>query len=833
VFTPLQPTTTTAAMSYLLDPDSPESIPDLSSSQGSNSRRIRPPDPYLETGEATRVPLRLESVDKARKRESRLGLRHIFGRTRGASDASSAPVSPRDAPPSRSGGLRASLAEINWPYGLHPAQGHRSEVSLASFPKSLPVGQSLRHKKSESIVRQPTNPEGIAAWSPPPLFQAYPQAIKHAHLPACTVSADVVLRLHTHKSSGSLAGLLSPTPDIAEEMAAEKPKRRHKRNGSGSASRFEWTSKVFVLATSGHLLQYAGAGTFDRLPEKVLQLGKDSAAFASDAIPGRHWVIQVSAVAEPDRSPTSHSSLRSRLPFRGQERRHSSTFLMVFESAEEMDGWIAILRREIETLGGRKVVSETGRPKSGDEEDAQLRSQASQRTLVTRDPDRFSRVMTPDDTWVQSQGMSSPDINLEPTRDDLARDQSFDDTSTASFISHEGRQLDRLRDSANRLSYVSSGQRTMITSVGSSPACSPIRDSFGDFESMAELHEHEAQSQPRLRPNAMAIIDRRQSLQTINHVFEMGVASAQALRPVSTLQNSGQPDAASPPAPAPQPMPNFSVPQSANKRHSFARNPLGMPPTHVTSSPLLARMSARRPPPSALSINPRPLSLVEDHPSPALTASPALSALSRAGTGASGSPLSAGPIITPVSLPPPQRAEMMERRFRDESIRDSGISTHERPSSGPQDGDSKGYYPRRSPMVPPLELHNIPRSSTSLGMYGDPRPAPPAPVKQGTRARRLSFTSSQQGERRRHLSPPPQIRPELFQRPLTPSLKAMPRSSQHLRLDSQAQSQAQPQRRSMSHLPTEGPPPAPPPNRALPPLPPKARFMNAPPPGFI
>jgi len=810
-------------MHAFLDPASPGS-PDFNNSQSSHSRRIRPPDPHTETPEAIRVPLRADAGDKARRRESRLGLRNIFGRGKG-SDAEPGPPSPRDAP-HRLGGIRASLAELNWPYGSHNAQGHRSDISLPSFSKVLPAGQALKHKKSESVVRQPPIPEGIAAWNPPPLFKAYPQAIKHGNLPACTVPAEVVLRLHAHKGSGSLAGLLSPrTADMPEDATGEKPRSRHRRNGSGSASRFEWTNKTYILATSGYLLQYAGEGTYDRLPEKVLQLGKDSAAFASDAIPGRHWVIQVtSSVPEPDRTPGPQSSLRARLPFRALERRHSSAFLMVCESAEEMEEWMATLRREIEILGGRKVLSETGKPKTGDD-DPQLRSQASQRTLVTRDPDRFSRLMTPDQSWNQSL----PIMNHSP--EDPAREQSFDDNSTASFISHEGRQLDTLRDSYNRLSFISSGQRTMITSVGSSPACSPTRDSFGEFDSMQELPEPE-DHQPRLRPNAKAIVDRRQSLQTINHVLEMGVSSAQSMRPLSTYSNSGQAETGAPFAPAPQSTPNFSVPHSAGKRLSFARTPTGMPPTQLTTSPLLARMSARRPPPSALSINPRPLSLVEDQPSPAL------SSLSRAGTATEGrgSPMSATPITPPVTLPSPRQIESeMTKRIRDESIRDSGISTQEnasdqRPSNDPLHRYSKDYSAVPSPKLPPLEARDLPRSSTSLGTYGEFGPGPQVAVKPEARLRRLSFNSSQQAERSGLLSPPPSIRPDITQRPRTPSLKPVPRSAQHLRPDPQPHMVLQ--RRSMSHLAAEGPPPAPPPNRALPPIPQKPR-MNGPPPGFI
>lgn len=817
------------------EPASPGASLGLIHGLGPHPKRERPPDPLAGAAEAGRVPLRTDAGERVHKRESRLGLRNIFGRNRGTSDADKGPVSPRE-PSQRPGGIRASLAEINWPYGLHHNQGHRSEVSLPSFTKPPPTPQSLKHKKSASGVRPQPSTEGLASWHAPPLFQAYPQAIKHAHLPACTASAEVVLRLHNHKNSPSLGSLLNPsTPDIPEETTTgkgDKPKSRHRRNLSGSASKFEWTTKIFVLVTSGYLLQYAGDGPFDRLPERVLQLGKDSAAFASDVIPGRHWVLQVStAAAELDRTPGSHSSIRSRFPFRGQERRHSSTFLMVFESAEDMDGWIATLRREIEALGGRKVLSETGKPKTGGQQ-PELRNQASQRTLVVRDPDRFSRIMTPERPWIRGPTMSSPEIHHpEPGHEDMGREQSFDDNSTASFISHDGRQLDSLRDSTNRLSFMSSGQRTVITSAGSSPACSPIRDSFVELEPLTPglppLDEH---PQPRLRPNASAIIDRRQSLQTINHVFEMRVASAQSSRPLSTHSNTAQHDVAT--HPMSPPMPNFSVPHGPSKRF-----PLGRPTPPVStqiSNPLLpARLSARRPPPSALSINARPLSLVVDQPSPVL------SPLSRVGSGteSTGSRLSATPITPPISSASSRQveSELSRSETQDQSIcelnrpksnRASEVGAHHpSPPHEALDGDAGQHKATISVNTPFFEPRNIPRASSSLGTYGGNSLSVQAAERQGARARRRSFSSQQQS------FPTPIPEREIFIRPHTPSLRPMPRSSQHLRLDSLSPPLVQ--RRSMAQL-TEGPPPAPPPKRALPAIPQKSSRTNlGPPPGFI
>ncbi|KAK4227874.1 hypothetical protein QBC38DRAFT_363308 [Podospora fimiseda] len=743
-----------------------------SPNQSSSSKRLRPPALNLVADEAEKVPLRAD--DKLHRRESRLGLRNIFSRNKGGADGEKTPITPN-----RPGGLRASIAAgvSNWPYGLGSAGSQRSESTLPP----------LRHKKSTSAVCSQTPPDSAASWTPPPLFQAYPQAIKHAHLPACTASPDSVLRLN-HKNTISFGGLNlgSPSVEKFEEVTgeqSEKPKKRHhRRNTSGVSSKLEWTSKVFILVTSGYLLQYTGEGSYDRLPEKILHLGKDSAAFASDAIPGRHWVLQVSSVADPERAGSSQSSfLLARLPFRGQERRYSSNFLMVFESGEEMESWIAILRREIEALGGRKVLSETGKPKPEDE-DVHLRSQASQRTLVVKDADRFSRIGSPGLAW------DRPGIQLDPADEEGIREQSFDDTSSASVISHDGRQLDALRDSTNRFSYISSGQRTMVTSAGSSPACSPIRDSFAEHDlrvpDLSQLDEH---LQPKLRPNAAAINDRRQSLQATNHVFELQLASAQSLRPRSTLSNNGKPEMPLSPA---------------------SHTPVNISSPHPVPS---TRMSSRRPPPSAISINPRPLSLVIDQPSP-LSSSP--TSPLRTGNQSIDSTISSASGRLSIFLPIQKHNDSETEEELSSSFRSAGIPPPRprRPSECSDQFDEDDVTsPGQSSFVSPYS-----RSASSLGRYGGSRQITSMAGMLDGRARRSSFSSQPS-------TSPPSLSPF--------TLKSAARSSQHLRTDSVI-SKALLERRSMSQL-AEGPPPAPPPTRALPPIPQQRRNSGAPPPGFI
>ncbi|KJR82342.1 uncharacterized protein SPSK_02985 [Sporothrix schenckii 1099-18] len=734
--------------------------------QSSHTRRMRPPVVLHEAAGADepRVPLRsgpregglrATNPEKLAHRESRLGLRGLFSRHK---------ASGQD--------VRASIVDFSsWPYfhtprseSALPKNPHAASSSLSVVPQEpepktdLPVAPTpdrstptptLHGQQAPVTATQPTESAvpligtpsttkakkpavplrsrtpisssravrgSLATWDPPPLFQAYPQAIKHAQLPICTTSIEVLMRLQGSVGGVDAAAREADSLEDGVEKLAEKAKRRHRRNTSGSSMKLDWVTKIYVLVTSGYLLQYSAEGSFDRLPEKILPISRDSAAFASDLIPGRHWVLRVSSSMDVDGSQTNDSrSLFSRLPFRAAERRQATTFLMVFESAEEMESWISILRREIEQLGGKKHLSETGKPKA-ENGVVDPRFQVNHRTLVVRDPERFSRILSPSDVahiprrtpreGNQHQHLEAPSpaatMSL-PDRDPLSDDMS----TTNSIYSQDGRQLESLRDSAgNRFSYISSGQRTIVTSDSSSPPCSPVRNSFTSNHN-AQTDEQQGttatststpspppppptQPQPapespdarpavRLRTNAAAILERRQSMQVMTssqRVADIHMLPTQ-LPPPQPPPTEALPRlptstfSMSKPLPPPVPLrretnfslfdaaatiPNFSVPHSASKRYSAVMKTSaapGMPPTQdllahpVPDSTLAAAFSAfplppreapprlqqsafgppstrnsrRRLPPPSLAFS-RPLSIVADHASPSTTSPP-------------------------------------------------------------------------------------------------------------------------------------------------------------------------------------------------------------------
>ena len=265
--------------------------------------------------------------DTVSRRESRLGLRGFFGRSKAVKENAGRP------PYSHSGPMppthRASLAELSrWPKTQHPdaaAPSPRWRQQPQPPPQPQPGHGDLSDDASTRKRRAHSKPpkDSLANWSMPPLFKAFPQAVRHITLPAATMSADAILRLSEKKSSAAALH------DATAPHDGDHDRRRHRRNASVSAEKLEWTTKIYILVTSGYLLQYAGDGHFDRLPEKMVRLGPSSAAFATDAIPGRHWVMQVSSAAQPDGTLASESrSLFSKLPFR-VDRRTCSNLLMV------------------------------------------------------------------------------------------------------------------------------------------------------------------------------------------------------------------------------------------------------------------------------------------------------------------------------------------------------------------------------------------------------------------------------------------------------------------------------------------------------------------------
>ncbi|KAJ5923866.1 hypothetical protein N7466_008053 [Penicillium verhagenii] len=366
------------------------------SKQPQSRSRPRPSEYPTTNGSEGPVPLQ----SPVRRQSSKSSLRNLFSR-----DKSRAAVAPD-----------TKLTEIE---EIQPPPVPEPEALLspdlmsphtASTPTTLTSPTTPRARTTLKTPRPrpaETNPPPREqyGWKPPPLFQAYPQSIKHESLSAPAMSADSILRLQA--TTGKNAATEDARNQLGQEDSKKKEEkeRKHLRTLSGTINKVEWNNKIYVLATAGFILQYTGEGKHDRLPEKMLQLGPKSVAFASDAIPGKHWVVQVSQNPDADSIPDTEPSkpkLSSRFGFhRSNARRLARSFLLVFDNPDSMIAWLIALRAEIESRGGPKFTME--KHSDDDAEAPQLRSKSSVRQMVKKDPHRISSL------FLQPQTMRSPE----------------------------------------------------------------------------------------------------------------------------------------------------------------------------------------------------------------------------------------------------------------------------------------------------------------------------------------------------------------------------------------------------------------------------------------
>lgn len=456
----------------------------------------------------------------------------------------------------------AAGLEISTEDTLSTATGSTNPAKSQRSAQKSPTSSSRKQ-----FIRRPKLSH--STWDPPPLFKAYPQAVKHATLTASTLSADAVLRISNYKNSIKReqdAGEALPSATDAEGSATTQKfektrKNKHRRHVSGSISKADWTQKIYVLVTSGYLLQYSCNGPFDRLPERIMQLGKNSVAFASDVIPGKHWVLQISQSMDTNGTPTPDArSFFSRISFRGTDYRKAATsLLLILDSAEDLEAWITVVRHEIEALGGKKSFSETGNS-STDDHATPFRDPLSPRSFVQRDRDRLSRSITiGSDTCDHPPSTVSEDGRLNSMNKDSIRPRpTIDSTSTIASSASRNNQQERYpRDDIYKNSLMSAERKISIPSHTSSSAHSPTRNPSGR-KNLSLPMRHVSRSRPSTQYNG----DRRRSLQTMQDSISGMPVISQATRPRPQSAYAGRPRNSQI---APQPVQNFSMPQTASQ----------------------------------------------------------------------------------------------------------------------------------------------------------------------------------------------------------------------------------------------------------------------------
>lgn len=396
-------------------------------------------------------------------------------------------------------------AELVLDFPMPPTRTQHADAESASLRPS--TSKSYSAKAAMVAVTDPSPVVPIdrtgraRTFEPPPLFQVWPQATKHAsfevsHLPPETASQKSKHRglgtaLHVPNADAQSVHLSGERHSFESRM---KSKSSPQDPEDGSVSPVNLPTKLIVLVTSGYLLQYAATGDPQRFPEKVLQLQKDSAAYACDLVPGKHHVLQV--VQSVDASGVlmnPASAFFSKLGLRSQAtRRAASNLLLVMSGAEDMDEWMTAIREEIERQGGKQARSgsSSGRARECESSVPALVPSLSHRYRVKRSAsianvspaklrttDADTAPPTTTDRKSQDTSAAKSFDQRQMTSIDQAsssRPRAISDTpsiSSSIAVSEDQKQLDKLRDSArsSHASTTPTASASRTNSITSSP----------------------------------------------------------------------------------------------------------------------------------------------------------------------------------------------------------------------------------------------------------------------------------------------------------------------------------------------------------------------------
>lgn len=345
--------------------------------------------------------------------------------------------------------------------------------------KTTATRRSRFRGRSQRSMSQPKDPRS-GTYEPPPFFQAYSQAKKDDTLEVPSMSVEALYRAKCKIPAGN--GAPSDAPGAHRSGMEAKRGSGLRRATFGSDAGSDLPRKIFILATAGYLLQYAEQGLTDRLPERVLHLSKESAAFACDLVPGKHFVLQVSQAVNRDGvavEATSSGSFLSKLGIKSAAaKRVAPNLILVLPNAAEMESWLAALRQEIEAVGGKKIKHHTTKlgVREGDRSESRQASKRYQIDPRTADSSEIPEMpslkfvsptspsMLPDLETDEPHRSTMDEIELEAILLNNSADPGPDETQSNRHHSKDPSASNTTEDSApSSTSDKSTGQEAAVS----------------------------------------------------------------------------------------------------------------------------------------------------------------------------------------------------------------------------------------------------------------------------------------------------------------------------------------------------------------------------------
>lgn len=332
-----------------------------------------------------------------------------------------------------------STADLN--DGLPRPEIPRSGSSM-SFRTHKTTGSGPTKKPRQT--RRPSQDQKMSQWNPPPLFQAFARSTKHGLVEVTTASPETILSKSRSKKAGALHLQQESAPRASTDTgrSGDMLKRGRfgtKNSGSAHVTHVELERKILVLMTTGHLLQYAEYGPSGRLPEKVLPIGEDSAAFASDLISGKQYVAQISQAVDGQGLPVPPTgSLLSRVGVKSSAAKSCiSNVLLVLPDGDELDLWLEAVRQQIEEQGGspnnhllQEVAHQRRESETNQQPEGQSNPAPMQRYRIKRNPETtqhsFAESREPSFSQMESPLVGEP-TSVSPVKSDhsLEEDEAF------------------------------------------------------------------------------------------------------------------------------------------------------------------------------------------------------------------------------------------------------------------------------------------------------------------------------------------------------------------------------------------------------------------------
>ena len=326
------------------------------------------------------------------------------------------------------------------------SENHQERPASVLSGKTTATRRSRFRGRSQRSMSQPKDPRS-GTYEPPPFFQAYSQAKKDGILEVPSMTVEALYRAKCKIPAGN--GAHSDVAGADRNGMDAKRGSGLRRATFGSDAGSDLPRKIFILATAGYLLQYAEKGLTDRLPEKVLHLSKESAAFACDLVPGKHYVLQVSQAVNRDGvavEATSSGSFLSKLGIRSAAtKRVAPNLILVLPNAAEMESWLAALRQEIEAVGGKKIKHHTAKlgVREGDRSESR---QASKRYQL--DPRTADSSEIPEMPSLKLTSPGNPLIFPDLEADEPSR-STMDEIELEAILLNNSADLDSNRTQSN------------------------------------------------------------------------------------------------------------------------------------------------------------------------------------------------------------------------------------------------------------------------------------------------------------------------------------------------------------------------------------------------